>query len=149
MKISQIFFWQLLRVGNEWIGPKKDILKKNRKKMSKKRNSFFAIYQFKNTSDCIKIDPPGPGRNLKKNQKLSKKYPKIEVFFFAIKKCFFCEKFRARPLRGAPGRAPPPVCRAEILKKFRGKNVPENYTLFFHKNHVFGNFTHQIALGPI
>ena len=37
------------------------------------------------------------------------------------------------PLRGAQGRAPPPGCRAEILKKFTGKSVPENYTLFFGK----------------
>ena len=41
------------------------------------------------------------------------------------------------PLRGALGRAPPPFCRAEILKKFSGKNVPENYTLFFWKKQVF------------
>ena len=44
---------------------------------------------------------------------------------------------RARPLRGALGRAPPPVCRVEILKKFTGKSVPENYTLFFGKNTFF------------
>ena len=51
----------------------------------------------------------------------------------------FLDFFEGMPLRGAPrrgalGRAPPPVCRAEILKKFSGKSVPENYTLFFGKN---------------
>ena len=32
---------------------------------------FFleAVNRLKKTSDCIKIDPPGPGRNLKKSQK--------------------------------------------------------------------------------
>ena len=44
---------------------------------------------------------------------------------------------RGAPLRGALGRAPPPVCRAEILKKFRGKSVPENYTLFFGEKNKF------------
>ena len=44
---------------------------------------------------------------------------------------------RARPLRGALGQAPPPVCRVEMLKKFTGKSVPENYILFFVKNMFF------------
>ena len=39
------------------------------KKKSKKETFFLTIYQLKNTSDCIKIDPRGPGRNLKKSQK--------------------------------------------------------------------------------
>ena len=30
---------------------------------------FLTVNQLKKTSDCIKIDPPGPGRNLKKSQK--------------------------------------------------------------------------------
>ena len=37
------------------------------------------------------------------------------------------------PLRGAQGRAPSPGCRAEILKKFTGKSVPENYVVFLSK----------------
>ena len=41
----------------------------------------------------------------------------------------FLDLFEGAPLQGALGRAPPPFCRAEILKKFRGKSVPENYTL--------------------
>ena len=77
MKIFEIFFWPLLGVGNEWIGPKnifwKNIIRK-KKGVEKKKDIFLAIYQLKNTSDCIKIDPPGPGRNLKKSQK---KRPKI------------------------------------------------------------------------
>ena len=36
---------------------------------------------------------------------------------------------------------PPPVCRAEILKKFIGKNVPENCTLFFGKKRFFPSKT--------
>ena len=40
-------------------------------------------------------------------------------------------------LRGALGRAPPPFCKVEILKKFTGKNVPKNYTLCFLENCVF------------
>ena len=39
-------------------------------------------------------------------------------------------------LRGALGRAPLPFFRVEILKKFSGKSVPENYTLFFWENCV-------------
>ena len=78
MKIFKIFFGPLLGVGNEWIGPKniskKEIFEKNEK------NTFQeAIYQLKNTSDCIKIDPPGPGRNLKKKWK-------IEVKMLVVKK---------------------------------------------------------------
>jgi len=53
---------------------------------------------------------------------------------------------RARPLRGALGRAPPPVCRVEILKKFTGKSVPENYTLFFLEK---TRFSFQNVLNPI
>ena len=34
-----------------------------------KRTFLEAVNQLKKTSDCIKIDPPGPGRNLKKNSK--------------------------------------------------------------------------------
>ena len=54
----------------------------------------------------------------------------------------FFEFFEGMPLRGAPlrgalGRAPPPVCRAEILKKFTGKSVPENYTLLSGKHKFF------------
>ena len=58
----------------------------------------------------------------------------------------FLDFFEGTPLRGALGRAPPPICRAEILKKFTGKSVPENYTLFFGENFVFGHFTYQNAL---
>ena len=107
---------------------------------------FLAIYQLKNTSDCIKIDPPGPGRNLEKSQKKTKKGSKILDpflrFFWFLR--FFCHTdflqaknsfFSAgAPLRGALGRAPPPFSRVEILKKFTGKSVPENCTLFFGKN---------------
>ena len=45
----------------------------------------------------------------------------------------FLDFFEGAPLRGALGRAPPPFCRAEILKKFSGKSAPENYTLFLTK----------------
>ena len=63
--------------------PKKNILKKyfSEKKVEKKETFFFTIYQLKNTSDCIKIDPPGPGRNLKKSQKKSKKVTQNFVYF--------------------------------------------------------------------
>ena len=36
------------------------------KKVEKKETFVLAIYQLKKTSDCIKIDPLGPGQNLKK-----------------------------------------------------------------------------------
>ena len=42
---------------------------------SKQKFLLDAINQLKNTSDCIKIDPPGPGRNLKKSQKSRKNGP--------------------------------------------------------------------------
>ena len=59
---------------------KNKIFKKNWK------NTFFeAVYQLKNTSDCIEIDPPGPGRNLKKSpKKKSKKNPQILIFLNAF-----------------------------------------------------------------
>ena len=139
------------------------------------KNSFFrTVNQLKKTSDCIKIDPPGPGQNLEKSQKSWKKSSQILVlkkvekigqnfgpflrffcclgFFFAIR--FFISKkqvFSAgaspgAPLRGALGRAPPPFSRVEILKKFTGKSVPENYTLFLGENIFWGYFTYQNAL---
>ena len=42
----------------------------------------------------------------------------------------------ARPF-GARWAGPPSFFWVEILKKFTGKNVPENYTLFFFGNCVF------------
>ena len=62
--------------------------------------------------------------------------------------CFLGMPLRGAPLRGALGRAPPPFCKAEVLKKFSGKSVPENYTLFFDKKHVFGykNKIHNIKI---
>ena len=128
---------------------------------NRKKNIFLAIYQLKNTSDCIKIDPPGPGRSLEKSQKKSKKWSKIlddffgffwvwvflpNRFFISKKQVFSAGASPGAPLRGALGRAPPPFGRVEILKKFTGKSVPENYTLFFGKNYVFGHFTYQNAL---
>ena len=77
-----------------------------------------AIYQLKNTSDCIKIDPPGPGRNLKKSQKKSKKVSKIlddffgflGVWFFFANQIFYRQKTGffgwARPF-GARWAGPP------------------------------------------
>ena len=50
----------------------KNILKEQFSKKVQK-NIFLAIYQLKKTSDCIKIHPPGPGRNLKKKSKKVKK----------------------------------------------------------------------------
>ena len=58
-------------------------------------------------------------------------------------------KNQGMPPSGRAGPGPPPVCRAEILKKFTGKSVPENYVLFFNKKRVLGHFTYQNALGPI
>ena len=48
--------------------------------------SFFleAVNQLKNTTDCIKIDPPGPGQNLEKKSKKSKNDPKFGAFFHAF-----------------------------------------------------------------
>ena len=45
-----------------------------------------AVNQRKKTSDCIKIDPPGPGRNFKKTQKRENKFSKKKktVFLEAI-----------------------------------------------------------------
>ena len=148
-----------------------------KKKFSVEKKLFFlTVNQLKNTSDCIKIDPPGPGQNLKKSQKSqnfgskfwtqksrknrSKFWTIFKIFllfwdFLAIR--FFISKkhvFSAgaspgAPLRGALGRAPPPFGRVEILKKFTGKSVPENCTLFLGKNIFFGPFHYQNALKPI
>ena len=40
-----------------------------------------AVNQLKKTSDCIKIDPPGPGQNLKKGQKSRKHGQKFWTIF--------------------------------------------------------------------
>ena len=40
-----------------------------------KKAFLEAVNQLKKTSDCIKTDPPGPGRNLEKSQKKTKKWP--------------------------------------------------------------------------
>ena len=54
---------------------------------------------------------------------------------------FFEASGRAPSGRAGPG--PPPVCRAEILKKLRGKSVPENYIYFFWGGEkFFGHFTY-------
>ena len=51
--------------GREWMDrPAKKTWKKQFKKRSNKE--IEAVYQLKNTSDCIQIDPPGPGQNLEK-----------------------------------------------------------------------------------
>ena len=56
---------------------------------SKKKFFFFwTVNQLKKTSDCIKIDPPGPGQNLEKNQKSQK----IIQNFGTQKKFFFKKK---------------------------------------------------------
>ena len=73
----------------------------------------------------------------------------LHFLFFFLTSLFYkvCLYFTGgAPLRGALGRAPPPLSRVEILKKFTGKSVPENSTLFFGKNYVFGHFTYQNAL---
>ena len=51
----------------------------------------------------------------------------------------FCSFLRlwGAPFRGALGRAPPPFCRAEILKKFSGKSVLETILYFFGKKIFF------------
>ena len=46
---------------------------------SKKKFFFWTVNQLKKTSDCIKIDPPGPGQNLEKKSKKLKKEVKILV----------------------------------------------------------------------
>ena len=65
------------------------------------------------------------------------------VWFF-LPNIFFITKNRffrlVHPLRGALGRAPPPLCKVEIWKKFGGKSVPENCTLFFGQNWLFRGF---------
>ena len=44
-------------------------------------------------------------------------------------------RFAGAPPSGVAGPGPPPVCRVEILKKFTGKSVPDNY--IFWKKQVF------------
>ena len=59
--------------------PEKKLEKIKKNKKNKKTVFLEAVYRLKNTSDCIKIDPPGPGRNLKKKSK--KKCPKFWTIF--------------------------------------------------------------------
>ena len=51
-------------------------------KKSKKLDIFLTIYQLKNTSDCIKIDSPGPGQNLEKVAKSEKNDPTFWIILF-------------------------------------------------------------------
>ena len=68
-------------------------------------------------------------------------------FFSLLYFIWFLRIFQwGRAPSGRAGPGPPPFFRVEILKKFSGKSVPENYTLFFGKNYVFGHFTYQNAL---
>ena len=128
------------------------------RKFDEKQVFCWTVNRLKKTSDCIKIDPPGPGRNFGKNQKSHKKWFKFLRTFrvFSIKtrvfwgytpsgctlRCTLRVHLQGAPLRGALGRAPLPFSRVEILKKFTVKSVPGNCTLFFGKNYVFGHFTY-------
>ena len=61
--------------------------KKNWKiKVWSKKDFLEAVNQLKNTSDCIKNDPTGPGQNLEKNKKLKNTQ---NLFFFS---CFYFKK---------------------------------------------------------
>ena len=65
--------------------PKNIFRKKYVSEKSRKNNVFFlAVYQLKNTSDCIKIAPPGPGRNLKKSRKITQNVGSF-FYVFAVK----------------------------------------------------------------
>ena len=72
---------------------------------SKKSFFFGTVNRLKNTSDCIKIDPPGPGRNLKKKSKKNENMtPNFDHFLvFTVKNICFWEKkvFKGKPLRAA------------------------------------------------
>ena len=81
------------------------------------------------------------GKSVPENYTLfSRKKKRFLSFYLSKRSGTYLERqistriIRDEIIRGALGRAPPPVCRAEILKKIRGKRVPENYTLFFWKN---------------
>ena len=92
-------------------------------KMLKNMIFLEAVNQLKKTSDCIKIDPPGPGQNLKKSKKRRKKKndPDFLIFFhvFTVKTHVFGKKspnilydflgmllqgipFKGMPLKGMP-----------------------------------------------
>ena len=70
---------------------------------SKKSYFLGTVNRLKNTSDCIKIDLPGPGRNLKKNknEKMTQQFDHFLVF--TVKNTCFGEKrvFKGKPLRAA------------------------------------------------
>ena len=117
-----------------------------KKKSQKKRRFWGGIYQLKNTSDCIKTDPPCPGRNKKKK---SPKKNRTQIWCLFLCFCYKNTRFgviflghgcfaamaakQPWPLRGR-GRLPS----VEFsLNKFTGKTVPENYTLFFGENTFF------------
>ena len=117
--------WKLMEKSQKYILDQKVLV----------QQKFFleAVNRLKKTSDCIKIDPPGPGQNLKKKKKGKKKETKL--FFFDIFS-FFIVKTRVSwgyapsgcTLRGAP---PGPGPLELEGKKLGGKSVPENYIFFF------------------
>ena len=97
----------------------------------------MTIYRLKNTSDCIKIDPPGPGWNLKKSRKKVKKNElKMLLFFYFCRKniCFWvffwvCP-FGARPF-GARWAGPPLLLVKRKYWKSSEEKVPLKMVFYF------------------
>ena len=98
------------------------------------KKKFFGgtVNQLKKTSDCIKIDPPGPGRSLEKNQKKSKNRQKNRK-----KMCFsnfvldLGDEFGYNRLSFWAGRRP--------LKKYEKND--QNFQFFF----FFSNFSPDLG----
>ena len=118
------------------------------------RHFFLTIYQLKNTSDCIKIDPPGPGQNLEKGQKSRKKSSKIldskkskkqvkilDPFLrFFVGLGFFCHQifykqktgfFGWRAPSGGAGPGPPSFFQGGNIEKVHRKKCPGKLHFIF------------------
>ena len=60
-----------------------------KKVFGRKKNFLEAVNQLKKTSDCIKIDPPGPEQNLEKKSQKNEKMTHVFCIF-----CVFIIKAR-------------------------------------------------------
>ena len=127
------------------------------KKFLVEKKFFLTVNQLKKTSDCIKIDPPGPGRSLEKSQKKSKKGSKIlddffgffGVWVFFANQIFYKQKqsffSQARPF-GARWAGPPLLFLGWKYWKSSQEKVSRKTAVYFLEKMCF---SHQNVLKPI
>ena len=92
---------------------------------------FRTVNQLKNTSDCIKIDPPGPGRNLKKNSQKNRKKSVQKFGRFWGVWVFFANQIFYKQKRGFFGWW---RCRRRFFCEKKGPKFWRKFWTFFGQN---------------